>query len=1637
MISVFSKSKLLVSTALVAASVASTPVLAKDITLNYMVDKFASGATWNGTLYEVYTNGATTDTHQIYLTGVERAHSIDITTGGTGTAAVPPFIPATYNYDQTYLYGTSTTAIWSCKSTDEAATCSGGTYSTGEDPAASGNAATFSAPVAAGDNVNIGSLTLNVSAGSNAGSGIPDLGTVTGSGGTLNISQDTTAAGINITSSALNLIGGTTVTVTGGTGSGVVDLGVGSTLILGSGVSSWSGEINGNAGLRVYGDTTFSSAVGESVWIEAAYVGYDTADVVFNSTLTVSNNVFVAGTGSVTFNDDVNSNLIVFQDEGEVNLGNGINVGNSISTTTNGEGKVNILGALDMSGSLGQAGFLLNTITLEGSGDAEVGGVLYTTDLVFEGDATLIVDGAAVVTGDVISSGGNGSLVFKGGVNIANAIDNIKGIRTTGGTNIFSGDVNVAGDIDVAGTTNFAGTVDADNIETAGITTFADAVTVSTNIDTSGATIFSSTVNATGDIDTSGTTTFLNNVTATGDIDTSGITDFTGIVLATNLDTSGTTTFSNNVAVSGDIIAGGTLNDFDGIVTATNIVTLGTTNTFAGNVVATGDIGVGGVTNEFDSSVTASNLIITTGTNTFSGVVNVAEALELNGTNSFYTASADTIKSNGGNSTFSGSVVATTSMDLALGNNTFNSTVTTPILDSGAGLSWFQGVVNIDQINIKGLGTARFDKKLTTEDINFIAPGILDLNKTYDHDITFGIVDGTVMIADGEDLLGNISADADDTGNLIIEGTSELDGTIGKDHSLNTITVTSATGKTTNFNETVNVSLLTTTDGNVNFKKDAQVRALIIDGTGLITYVTPWNSDTIDFTSAGLFNLNFDYTGDIDFNNNAGVIVVAGGVNLAGSVDSTGGVNGTLVFSGSSKVDATIGDAIGISAITLNGGSEDTVSFTNNVTATTLTLGDVNTTFNKNIVATTTTIVAGDLIVKGNINSSASIALGSGESTFEGTVNTDVFTLGSGAATFNDTVTSTTSITTGSGINEFNEVVTTPIFNQNTGTTIFNNNFTGDLMFESGGLVEIADGRVFTGSIDTDASGQGEFIFRGSSSGITTIGATNPLDVILIEGVGKTVTASGNIISPDTLDINTNILETTGGTFAIGAGQSFVVDISSSITNGKVISSGSAIVNSNSLFEVGLNVAEFIEPNTQYTIVDGVVAGGAVSTLNNPIINNSLLVGFTQVVNTDDMIVNTSLVPVTDPSIEGLNDNAKEMLTTLYDIATTADVEISQLQGWALSASTVPELQAALEKGMPLVDGGEIRSVINSNAQLQGLLEQRITDIRLVDSYSQYGLYGSGYSGSTSPSPSTGSSPLNQYGFGSGVSGGSSPLKSGIWTQGFITNVIQDKQDGVSGYMANTYGVAFGFDNSNVIDGGIFGLSGNFGQTTITSDLDNGFETEIQTYGLTVYSNYTFSNAIFLNAQFGYSYNDIMGHRYDVGGIGNTASAAYDNNQLSAKASIGRDVSMFGGISTSSVSVSSAQINTTGYTETGGGGGANLTVEDQEHASVKAGVNLKHSWILMSKKGSLLQPHVSVGYTHEFMSDPLETEASFVGAGSAFIIKGQEIDPHTVNMGFGATYVDGNNWELSGAFDYSYREGYDSYTSLMKATSYF
>ena len=111
-----------------------------------------------------------------------------------------------------------------------------------------------------------------------------------------------------------------------------------------------------------------------------------------------------------------------------------------------------------------------------------------------------------------------------------------------------------------------------------------------------------------------------------------------------------------------------------------------------------------------------------------------------------------------------------------------------------------------------------------------------------------------------------------------------------------------------------------------------------------------------------------------------------------------------------------------------------------------------------------------------------------------------------------------------------------------------------------------------------------------------------------------------------------------------------------------------------------------------------------------------------------------------------------------------------------------------------------------------------------------------------------------------------------------------------------------------------------------------------------------------------------------------------------------------------------------GYTESGGGPLA-LSVDSNSAERMRSilGAQLNHD---TSIGGVRVQPYVNLFWNHDFKNAGIDSAASFVGGGSAFITPGQELDKNTYTVGVGVGLYAKENFTASIGYDLTKGSGY-------------
>ncbi len=502
------------------------------------------------------------------------------------------------------------------------------------------------------------------------------------------------------------------------------------------------------------------------------------------------------------------------------------------------------------------------------------------------------------------------------------------------------------------------------------------------------------------------------------------------------------------------------------------------------------------------------------------------------------------------------------------------------ILNVGvSGTSVINGAVYADELNVTGSGKTTLSSTFTGLDINIASSGelVLDGAVTLVNAINFTSNNsGILTIGSGLDLLNDVdNIGFADRGIVnLVGGAQNITGDLGSTFFLASI-YTGADGATTTF--------------------DGEVSAQEIKVTG---------------TGTSIFNNTV--SGNIDFSDNDGVIVLSNNIGLAGSVDNTGVVSnlGTLTLSGGGQsITGPVGTTRAIGVI--NGGANASVSdFSSTVNAQTI-----------NVTGTGEIVFRGDVTGDVSFGADGVITLENGANTLTGDIDTGVLNTGTlnlimgfqeivgniGAtnALKEINVASTNlSVATLSGTVDAQNINLKGI-----GSLTINGDVTSDINFEAlGGVLTFGDNADLTGVITTTNT-FGDITLLGSSTFSGDVGAVADLVSSITAGAdGSNSTFSSNVYADDVSIVGSGVVNFAND--LIGTNLTYLDDGTVNITN-----SAATITLANGV--------DFNDQNGVLALASGVSFVGAIDNTGADPNGTLTLLGGVQTVSEDIGITNS------------------------------------------------------------------------------------------------------------------------------------------------------------------------------------------------------------------------------------------------------------------------------------------------------------------------------------------------------------------------------------------------------------------------------
>ncbi|HTH95282.1 MAG TPA: autotransporter domain-containing protein [Rhodocyclaceae bacterium] len=575
-----------------------------------------------------------------------------------------------------------------------------------------------------------------------------------------------------------------------------------------------------------------------------------------------------------------------------------------------------------------------------------------------------------------------------------------------------------------------------------------------------------------------------------------------------------------------------------------------------------------------------------------------------------------------------------------------------------------------------------------------------------------------------------------------------------------------------------------------------------------------------------------------------------------------------------------------------------------------------------------------------------------------------------------------------------------------TGTTAATTNWT-----VSGGLLNFSAANNFGASGTITLNGGGLQWASGNttdiSSRLTAIGAdgatfdTNGNNVALATALGGTgsLTKTGagalNISGQNNYSGNTTVSQGTlqFDTYTQSSAQTVGIGARSTTDYGKLNVTGTATFNAGA--NLAVDVASINTLANGQTLT-GVISAGTLNATTFNVTDNSALLNFTAVLNG-----NTVNLDVTSgTTISGAAST--QAMTPAYAAARVLDTwSNSGDTGTVISAFNRLPDQASVVRAVyqTLPQNSGAQATMSALSSINRIIAGRFTSI------------------------------------GSGISTGEGNANKQVWIKPFGSHASQNDENNVSGFSADTYGLAAGVETDMGSEAGTrVGLSYAYASTRVSgntalSGTDSG--TKIDSSVITVYASKLLREDLALNLQLDTGWNNNRTTRnINFGGLSRIANGSYGALSFHTGAGVSKAIS----IDQADTFIPSVRIDYTrlkgrSYTETGADA-LNLSVDGQTTEAFVAGMDGRIVHAINAQ--SQLEANVGAGY--DLINDKGDLVATYAGTpGQSFTTTGLSHGPWLFKTGLGYTYKLKQGTDILVRYDAEGRSGFVNQGASVKA----
>ncbi|MEO0440453.1 MAG: hypothetical protein AAF067_06205 [Pseudomonadota bacterium] len=267
--------------------------------------------------------------------------------------------------------------------------------------------------------------------------------------------------------------------------------------------------------------------------------------------------------------------------------------------------------------------------------------------------------------------------------------------------------------------------------------------------------------------------------------------------------------------------------------------------------------------------------------------------------------------------------------------------------------------------------------------------------------------------------------------------------------------------------------------------------------------------------------------------------------------------------------------------------------------------------------------------------------------------------------------------------------------------------------------------------------------------------------------------------------------------------------------------------------------------------------------------------------------------------------------------------------------------------------------------------------------------------------------------------------ETGIWGQIFYRNADRDA-DSLSalGYDADTIGFTLGLDK-RLSEAATVGVLLNYADIDIDANGLAGAQSDVNSYQISAYAGLDFGSA-FVNAELGYSFNDVESSRVAVGA---PITSESDADGIIASLTTGYALETGSFILTPSAGLRYASLSQDSFTETGGLG---LTLDTDSSEFLEATLGLRIAGKADDSKDLSVVPFANIAYSYDLIGDGVGVNGSFNGGLDSFRLTAGESSQSRFDLGAGLNLVNKNGLSIGAEYQGRFASDYQSHSGGVK-----